>query len=493
MDFLSQCELIKKDNQIKDYLQNKNINLIDFIKKYIKIDEILINYFIEQKEKEEYNTTDSNINLVRDELDTIKKLLLSNNNSLENIQSNVLSSNITLLSSIERYNSEITKEITSGNSFKEEFKNILENFKEKIDVLSTKKLNDIDRKSLDVLSNIGNTLITSLDSHIMNQKIISIEKVLNSLHDNFTGGVGSSKKGATAENILLKNLTETFPDAEVIDVHHEKNAGDIHIIKDNKPKILIDSKHFDTTVPKKDLDKFYADIQLQNCSGILCNAFGGIANRKDFSIDFVDNNILIFIHNHKFDNSLFTLAVNIIYNMHEHIKDKQNDSVVIDQRLFNNLKIEYSFFLQSYDYHLEIIKTNINSLSKLKFTLLDHFFKRKSSTTNELKQFSCHLCSTGCSSDKALKRHYKEQHQIIFKQNEYINMNDSDSINKHNTTTPKRTKKALLLEQQKREQNPEQSQAQVFEQNPEQDLDPEQTISDINSENNDGNIHKIDF
>ena len=66
-----------------------------------------------------------------------------------------------------------------------------------------------------------------------------------------------------------------------------------------KPKILIDSKHFDTTVPKKDLDKFYADIQLQNCSGILCNAFGGIANRKDFSIDFVDNNILVFIHNHK--------------------------------------------------------------------------------------------------------------------------------------------------------------------------------------------------
>ena len=209
-------------------------------------------------------------------------------------------------------------------------------------------------------------------------------------------------------------------------MHSEKNSGDIHIIKDNQPKILIDSKHFDGTVPKKDLDKFYTDIQLQNCSGILCNAFGGIANRKDFSIDFVDNNILVFIHNHKFDNSLFQLAVNIIYNMHEHIKDKVHDGITVDQRLFNNLKIEYSFFLQSYDYHLDIIKTNINSLSKLKFTLLDHFFKRKSSTTSELKQFSCHLCSTGCSSDKALKRHYKEQHQITFK-NDIIFKNDENT------------------------------------------------------------------
>ena len=495
----SQLELLKNDTEIKNYFENKNI--LHFVKKYIKIDEMLMQYFKSSENCDDKKDSDTNIQVITQQLNNIKQLIMTNNTSLENIHSNVLSSNVTVLSSLERYNSEIL----SGNSFKDEFKNILENFKDKIDVLSNKKLNDIDRKSLDVLSGIGSTLMTSLDSHTINHKIVSIEKVLNSLHDTFTGG-NSSRKGATAENILLKNLTEAFPDAEVVDMHTEKNAGDIHIIKDNKPKILIDSKHFDTTVPKKDLDKFYADIQLQNCSGILCNAFGGIANRKDFSIDFVDNNILVFIHNHRFDNSLFTLAVNIIYNMHEHIKDKQNDCVTIDQRLFNNLKIEYSFFLQSYDYHLEIIKTNINSLSKLKFTLLDHFFKRKTSTTSELKQFTCHLCSTGCSSDKALKRHYKEQHQITFTKNEpstevvVVPKKPKKLTKKQQQELQQQQQQELQQQQQQQQQEQEQQQQQqqqqqgVQQQQYNQDnFNQDSDYTDEGSSNEESTSNKIDF
>ena len=431
--------LLKSDPDFCDYFKEKDF--YKFVKKYIQVDKLLVDYF---KINETVNPDNSKETEIFDELNSIKQLLINNNNNIENIHNNVLSSNVTLLSSLERYNSEML----NGSSFKDEFKNILESFKEKIDILSNKKLNDIDRKSLDMLSGVGNTLIQSLDSHTINHKISSIEKVLNSLHENFTGG--SSKKGAAAENILLNNLKNAFPDAEVLDVHDQKNTGDIHIIKDNKPKILIDSKHFDTTVPKKDLDKFYADIQLQNCSGILCNAFGGIANRKDFSIDFVDNNVLIFIHNHKFDNNLFTLAVNIIYNIHDHIKDKVSDSVIIDQRLFNNLKIEYSFFLQTYNYHLDIIKTNINSLDKLKFTLLDHFFKRKS-TTNELKKFGCHLCSTGCSTDKALKRHYKDQHQILFNKNGSMiksNIDNGNDASDDSNSPPKSVKKKITKKEE---------------------------------------------
>ena len=101
--------------------------------------------------------------------------------------------------------------------------------------------------------------------------------------------------------------------------------------------------------------------------------------------------------------------------------------------------------MQSYDYHLEIIKTNINSLSKLKFTLLDHFFKRKTSTTSELKQFSCHLCSTGCSSDKALKRHYKEQHQITFTKN------DPSTESSEVAIVPKKPKKLTKKQQQQQD------------------------------------------
>ena len=128
----SQLELLKNDTEIKNYFENKNI--LHFVKKYIKIDEMLMQYFKSSENCDDKKDSDTNIQVITQQLNNIKQLIMTNNTSLENIHSNVLSSNVTVLSSLERYNSEIL----SGNSFKDEFKNILENFKDKIDVLSNK-------------------------------------------------------------------------------------------------------------------------------------------------------------------------------------------------------------------------------------------------------------------------------------------------------------------------------------------------------------------
>jgi len=98
--------------------------------------------------------------------------------------------------------------------------------------------------------------------------------------------------------------------------------------------------------------------------------------------------------------------------MHQELKDKTNDSIVLDQRLYQNIKIEYNYYIQTFRHHLDIIKANVNSLSQLSFTLLDNFFKRKA-TNVELKQFSCHICSAQLSTEKILKTHLKKQHPNI--------------------------------------------------------------------------------
>ena len=183
----------------------------------------------------------------------------------------------------------------------------------------------------------------------INNKIGSIETVLSSINENFSNN--SSKKGQVAETVLLNVLTETFSDTEVLDTSHNANSGDIQLVREDKPTILIDSKNFGSkTVPKRDLDKFYTDIQQNNCTGILCNAFGGIANKQHFEIDIVDKNIIVFIHNHQFDSNLFKLATNIIYNMHQELRDKQTDSIILDQRLYQNIKIEYNYYIQTFDF-----------------------------------------------------------------------------------------------------------------------------------------------
>lgn len=410
--FDSQLQQVASDPTVLSYFTAPGKNLHQFLKTYIEVDKIL-------------ESSNVSSNTLFDKIDDIKNTLLTNSNQLSALHHNVQTSHSNLHSKIDSVSSAF-KDITNNDirtMFSElrnhlsngtdanDIKAFLENFKDKLENLNTQKLNDFDRKTLDVLSSMQSNLLQSLDSHSISHKISSIETSLSTLNEQFTNN--SSKKGQMAEAVLLNVLTEAFPDTEVTDTSNLANSGDIQLIKENKPTILVDSKHFASkTVPKRDLDKFYADVQQNSCSGILCNAFGGIANKGHFEIDIVDKNVLVFVHSHRFDPATFQLAVNIIYNMHEQIKDKQPDNINIDQRFYQNLKIEYNYYIQSFRHHLDIIKTNVNSLSQLSFTLLDNFFKRKA-TAIELKEFTCHLCGTGCKTEKILKTHLKKQHPTI--------------------------------------------------------------------------------
>lgn len=415
--FKCQIEELNNDENVINYFLSENKNIYEFIKFYIQVDKLFSN-----------SVHCSNNTTFYDKLDDIKTAINNNSYQLNTIQSNfthsytmlmeliqnkidTISSNIKDVANtdIKQMFFELQKQVSEGLD-NQKLKDLLENFKDKFEIINSQKLNDIDRKTLDALSNLQNGLLQSLDSHSITDKINKIETNLSVINEHFSSN--SSKKGQLAEGVLMNLLSDTFPDTEVLETSHSANSGDFHLIKSDKPLVLIDSKHFSSkTVPKRDLDKFYSDIQTNNCSGILCNAFGGIANKQHFEIDIVDKNIIVFLHSHKYDPTVFQLAVNIIYNIHEQIKDKHNDSINIDQRLYQNLKIEYNYYLQSFRHHLEIIKTNVNSLSQLSFNLLDNFFKRKASTI-ELKSFMCHLCGTGCKTDKILKTHIKKIHGI---------------------------------------------------------------------------------
>ena len=408
MSFNSQVEKLLIDPDIISYFTTGDRDILQFIKKYINVDKIL--YSSIQKS-----------DLLYDKLEEIRSVVLNQNTQLSNLSTNFSNSTSILQSKIENIRDitnselkgmflELQQQLSRGIETSE-LKVVFENFRERIDILNNQRLNDIDRKNLEIFSNLQSSFERSLDSHQINNKIGSIETVLSSINENFSNN--SAKKGQVAETVLFNVLTEAFQDTEIADTSHLPNSGDIQMIKDEKPTILIDSKNFGSkTVPKRDLDKFYTDIQQNNCSGILCNAFGGIANKQHFEIDIVDKNIIVFIHNHQFDSNLFKLATNIIYNMHQELRDKQTDSIILDQRLYQNIKIEYNYYIQTFRHHLDIIKSNVNSLSQLSFTLLDNFFKRKA-TNVELKEYSCHVCSAQLSTEKILKTHLKKQHGNI--------------------------------------------------------------------------------
>lgn len=421
----SDIERLLTDTNVINYFTSNNKSIYTFITTYMEVDKVLRS-----------NQTQSNV--VYNCLDEIKHILNNQNNQISTLSNNISNANTTMISVVQSKLDNI-KDITnnelktmfvdlqkqlSKESNVDDIKRTFDIFRERIEILNNQKLNDIDRKNLEIITNIQTTFERSLDSHQIHNKINSIESTLSNINENFSNN--SAKKGQVAETVLLNILTESFPDTEVIDTSNTPNAGDMQLHRDKRPTILIDSKNFGSkVVPKRDLDKFYNDIQQNNCSGILCNAFGGIANKQHFEIDIVDKNIIVFIHSHQFDANIFKLATNIIYNMYEELKDKQTDCIMLDQRLYQNIKIEYNYYIQTFRHHLDIIKSNVNALSQLSFTLLDNFFKRKA-TNIELKKFSCHICSAQLSTEKILKSHLKNMHpNVLPEQNTLSNTTDT--------------------------------------------------------------------
>jgi hypothetical protein len=425
MTFEERVQQLTTCDDIRSYFTHNNINIIEFVKKYIQVDKAL---------RQNNGQSAQSQNSLTDQIQILQTCLENQSQALESINTKIQDSLTNELRTIvSEYHQQLQSHINNNsnqNSIKEGVLSVLENFQQKLININTQKLNDIDRNNLSMLSNLQSNLLkdisTTLDSHTIHHKITSINDTLTQLHNNFTGN--SSQKGKMTENILFQNLLQTFQDSDVILTRNQSDSCDIQIKRDGKPTILIDSKHCEASnVRKSDLEKFYDDCQINDSCGILCNAFGGIANRKHFEIDIKDKRVFVFLSNHQFDPVVFQIATRIIYNIHSIIKDQRTDLIQIDQQLYQRLKIEYNFFLQSFQQHLDNIKQNINSLSQLTLVQLDHFFKRTSLITDSSKPFSCHLCGTGCNSTKALKKHLKDKHDFVINQKTTSKVNESTS------------------------------------------------------------------
>jgi hypothetical protein len=405
-EFKTQLEEVQNDTRIREYFTQNDSEwtLQTFLTTYIEVDKMM------NRNKSELNKSEIN-----EKLETLNTVCSSNFKTIE-AQYQTLREKMANLQNGDHLNNALDRwQATNNISNLNELKTILGSIKTELQTTNESMICKVDSKLFELVNSLQVNLNNCIENSGVHGKVTNIEQTLTTLYNNFTHN--SSKKGEYAENILSSRLPETFPEAEIVDTHNEPNSGDFHIVMDNRPKILIESKNFSGNVPKRDIDKFYKDIQMQNCCGILCNTFGGIANKKHFEIDIIDNtNILVFVHNYQFDTTQLQLAANVIYNTHRLIKEKtEESSVSVSSDFFSALKLEYDNFLRSFQHHLNIIKSSVNSLTDLHFTLVNDFFHRKSSKSNIITppQFMCDVCNKGFASKWSLKRHVVDNHDDI--------------------------------------------------------------------------------
>jgi hypothetical protein len=434
---MNETELLELVNNksISEYFSTRSIT--QFLLNYIQVDKIISGNTVESL---------STLDKITSTLEQLRNDI-RNSSDLQKLQSQLLTDRVSSIANTDIRTALI--EFYSGVDLTN--KNLMDLFNEKIQNFNTNCISEIDQKIISNISTINSniiinsnrvldTLLTSvsgvkdtmstnsdrvLDTIQNHSQINQISEKLNALHNTFTNN--SSKKGEYAENILVTNLIQSFPDSEVLNMSTIPHSGDIQIKKDSKPDILIDSKNFQTNVPKIDLEKFFDDCKLNNSCGILCSAFSGICNKKHMEIDIIEGRVYVYISNHNFDSELFKLAVRVIYGINSIIKERKTDDITLQTQLFERLKVEFMYFNQTLQAHLDAIKSSVASISQLGMTQLDQFFKR-TNFDSDLKPFSCPHCGTGCSSTKALNKHIQVKHGIKLTKDRKVKVHETVTV-----------------------------------------------------------------
>jgi hypothetical protein len=283
--------------------------------------------------------------------------------------------------------------------------------------------NDKDNITLDklnlLISDKYNTLLSTIQHNILNYINTSEERIKNNINEmKETSNINqiiqekmneelsvylnkykiSSKKGEMSENILESLLNNSFPSSEIIKTTGQINSGDFMIKRNNKVKILIENKDYDSNVPKKEIDKFIFDVNTQNCGGIMISQHSGITFKKNYEIDINNGNILIYIHNMNYDVEKIILACDIIDNLSDKIKELNgsNEHVKISSNVLLLINEQYQRFIEKKELIINQLNNNnkqiIESLKNLELVELNNILSSKFASS-KISNYKCDICN----------------------------------------------------------------------------------------------------
>ena len=224
-----------------------------------------------------------------------------------------------------------------------------------------------------------------------NRDIINSQNdTLNSLLKRFEN---SSKKGKISENLLSNVLAEVYPLAEVEDVGKTKETGDIILLRNNKPKILVENKDWTRPIVNQEVQKFVRDVEIQKCHGLFLSQNVGICSRDNYEINILEGNlVVVYIHNVNYDPEKIRVGVDIIDNISEILKDidvleiNKSTEYSISKELTQFINAEYQNYLIHKERTIKMAKDFVANLIKheeeFNFSSLEKFLESKCNTQN---------------------------------------------------------------------------------------------------------------
>jgi len=184
---------------------------------------------------------------------------------------------------------------------------------ENISSLIESKYNDLNTSLSTRVESVLSSATTTNNSTLSD--ILERLKPMLSVEEYFRTNNNSNIKGKRGENKLEPLLSQILPEANIINSSGSAESGDFMIERTNKPTVLIDTKDYNTSVPKKEVDKIIRDIERRKCCGILLSQNSGIALKYDFEINVHNNFVVVFLHSH-----VCVQQVHVSFSQHNHYK-----------------------------------------------------------------------------------------------------------------------------------------------------------------------------
>jgi len=307
---------------------------------------------------------------------------------------------------------------------------------------TSKLLNSsLDKKTIDdFLNNINltmgqthhtlTTLVSSSEQRIENKlletdkKMIEIQKIFtenNSSQQLLQNNVSEmlkkfekgSGKGNISEHITYNILLSLFPCAQIDHVGNEqKETGDIILIRNNKPKILIENKDHDSkNVPKHEVEKFIRDCEIQNCCGIMLAQHKGITNKQNFEIQINNGNVLLYVHEVNFDVDKIKTAIEIVESFKIKLDEVivKEDGCIIEKDVLEDINKEFIQFVNQ-KYGLLKLMKDFNekmtySINELKMPNLEKYLSSRFAFSTNQTENLCKYCEKYV--PKSLLQHYR--------------------------------------------------------------------------------------
>lgn len=211
---------------------------------------------------------------------------------------------------------------------------------------------------------------------------------------------------------FISVLSKIFTNADIMNKENNDNYHFISMKRLKKPKVVIKNMEMESNLSDEDISRFTSLIDQENCCGIIISQNSGISNKNHFQIDIHNNNIIVFLHNVKYSQSVIISAIDIIDNLFTKMQEfsKFNTDCSIPKELLDNINNEYQLFIIQKSTLVNIIKEYqkklLSQLDECSFSSLNCFLSEKYSTPIQKTGFNCELCSNYSAHNlKALAAH----------------------------------------------------------------------------------------